>query len=140
MTTKEFWQEYVGEQSPEDFMLAFRSHDTRGCVAAYLAERPHFFGIVRRLTWRETFSAEVQHTREMVSGSLVTYLEETRSDWESAVEAVIQRAQDRAVTPEAPTTQAEAPREEPSASEEETPAPVAETPEPTEERVADQAT
>jgi len=73
-------------------MLAFRSHDTAGCVAAYVAERPSFFGIVRRLTWRETFTADVQHTREIVEGSLATYLEETRDTWGPTLDRVLAQA------------------------------------------------
>ncbi len=72
-------------------MLAFRSHDAEGCVTAYLAERPSFFGIVRRISWRETFAAEVQHTREVVAAGLISHLEETREDWEAALDRVAAR-------------------------------------------------
>jgi hypothetical protein len=87
MEPKQFWETYMHGIRPADFMSAFDVNDPVLCVSEYVRQRPSFYGIVRRRTWTETFvPGEPQFSRESVRSALITYLEETRSDWEIVAE------------------------------------------------------
>lgn len=85
MKPQDFWTTYVGDQSPEKFMLKFQQTDPAESVHRYLEHRPSVFGVLRADTWRITFKDEAQHRRDIVSNALVAHLEATRDSWVSAL-------------------------------------------------------
>lgn len=85
MKPQDFWRTYVGDQSPEKFMLQCQQTDPVESVHQYLADRPSVFGVLRAGTWRITFKDEAQHRRDIVSHALVAHLEATRDSWASAL-------------------------------------------------------
>ncbi len=87
MNAQEFWNTYLGAMTPAEFMSAFDDPEPEHCVAVYVRQRPAFFGIVRRKSWRETFRAERQYNRAEVAAGLTVWLEETRGEWEEAAAA-----------------------------------------------------
>lgn len=87
MNAQEFWNTYLGAMTPAEFMSAFDDPEPEHCVAVYVRQRPAFFGIVRRTSWRETFRAEHQYNRAEVAAGLTAWLEETRTEWEEAAAA-----------------------------------------------------
>lgn len=87
MNAQEFWNTYLGAMTPADFMCAFDDPEPEHCVTVYVRQRPAFFGIVRRTSWRETFRAERQYNRAEVAAGLTAWLEETRGEWEEAAAA-----------------------------------------------------
>ena len=87
MNAQEFWNTYLGAMTPADFMSAFDDPEPEHCVTVYVRQRPAFFGIVRRTSWRETFRAERQYNRAEVAAGLTAWLEETRGEWEEAAAA-----------------------------------------------------
>ena len=97
MKAQEFWDIYLGAMTPAEFMAAFDDPEPEHCVAVYVRQRPAFFGIVRRGSWRETFRAERQFNRTEVAAGLTAWLEETREQWEEpAAAARAERAARRA--------------------------------------------
>lgn len=87
MNAQEYWDTYLGAMTPAEFMSAFDDPEPEHCVKVYVRQRPAFFGIVRRGSWRETFRAERQHNRAEVAAGLAAWLEETRGEWEEAAAA-----------------------------------------------------
>lgn len=84
MNNQDFWQAYVGDVPPGQFMYDYGAREPERCVARHLAKLPDVFGIVRQLTWSDAF-AGAQHTREQVASALLAHLEDTREHWEQAV-------------------------------------------------------
>jgi hypothetical protein len=85
MKPKEFWMEYMGDQTPVEFMARFQSHNTVRVVERHVRRMPSLYGIVRRKTWHDTFLAREQLTRARVAVGLAAYLEEMRPEWEPVV-------------------------------------------------------
>lgn len=67
-------------------MCACRSRDAAGCAERYVAHLPGIYGVVRRRSWRHTFTAPEQFTREIVSNALAAYLDETQDAWQPALD------------------------------------------------------
>jgi len=67
-------------------MCACRSRDAAGCAERFVMRLPGIYGVVRRGSWRHTFTAPEQFTREIVSNALAAYLDETQDAWQSALE------------------------------------------------------
>lgn len=86
MEPQEFWNTYVQDIQPEDFVWRYGRGKVTAAVDEYLRQRPSLFGIVRRTTWRATFRADHQFTREFVSTGIREYLESTEEDWRPKVE------------------------------------------------------
>lgn len=103
-----FWAAYVGNLSPLEFMNRCYSPEIDACVAEYVAELPALYGIVRRQTWRESFSAPSQFRRGEVAAALTEKLEATEAEWRPHLK--------------------QRPRPEPSAPVEYAPAPANDTP------------
>ncbi len=82
-----YWQEYVGPESPLEFMGRYDSDEPDRCVAKYISRLPRIYGIVRRQSWGDTFAQEDQLRKEAVASELTAHLEATREDWEPALEA-----------------------------------------------------
>lgn len=76
-----FWAAYVGNQSPQEFMNRSYSPEIDACVAEYVEGLPAVFGIVRRQTWRDSFSAPWQFRRGEVAAALTQKLEATEAEW-----------------------------------------------------------
>jgi hypothetical protein len=89
MTSKEYWETYAGGFTPLMFMRLFHCENPAACASAYVSERPALYGIVRRGSWSETFSAETQPTRPEVAAGLAAYLEETEPVWRAELERVL---------------------------------------------------
>lgn len=87
MTNLDYWNTFVGEESPESFMRNFGSADPELCVSRFLQERGQFYGIVNRGSWVDSFAALDQHHTFSVQVYLLSYLEETRPAWQPALEA-----------------------------------------------------
>ena len=86
MEPQEFWNTYVQDIQPEDFVWRYGRGKVTAAVDEYLRQRPSLFGIVRRATWRATFRANHQFTLEFVSTGIREYLESTEEDWRPKVE------------------------------------------------------
>ena len=87
MDTKQYWQAYVGEDTPQDFLRKMGARDPEAAVAVHMQRLPSVFGLAQRdSSWVKTFSAPEQPSRSMVNGLLVSYLEETRETWEPEVQ------------------------------------------------------
>ncbi|NLV40975.1 MAG: hypothetical protein GXY15_07080 [Candidatus Hydrogenedentes bacterium] len=111
MKAQEFWDIYLGAMTPAEFMAAFDDPEPEHCVAVYVRQRPAFFGIVRRTSWRETFRAERQFNRAEVAAGLTAWLEETREQWEEpAAAARTERAARRAALEARMAAEAAAPQ------------------------------
>ena len=93
MNAKEFWERYVGEYTPAEFMSRYQSRNPRRCAERYVSRLPSMYGIVRQRTWRKTFLAPVQHVRDSVVAGLTAYLEQTRPEWEQALAERAEREQ-----------------------------------------------
>jgi flagellar biosynthesis GTPase FlhF len=91
---EDLWKIYTGDMSTADFMCSFRSRSPEKCVALFLRDCGHVYGIVRRGNWRETFAAEAQYQRQVVFNTLLARLEEKREEWEPAVEEKIHREEE----------------------------------------------
>lgn len=87
MTNLDYWQLFVGDLSPEDFMRAHGSADPALCVSRFLNERGHLYGVVNQGVWTDTFQAPDQYHRLTVQTYLLSYLDETREEWAPALEA-----------------------------------------------------
>lgn len=86
-TPKDFWADYVGEETPLAFMGRFDSNNPWRCAEKYVRRLPSFYGIVRQRTWRATFSQPDQLGCEQVIAGLAAHIEDTREDWEPHVAA-----------------------------------------------------
>lgn len=84
MNNEDFWQAYVGDVPPGQFMYDYGAREPERCVARHMAKLPDVFGIVRQQSWAEAF-AGVQHTRQEVASALLAHLEASREHWEAAV-------------------------------------------------------
>lgn len=93
MNAHDFWERYVGEYTPAEFMARYQSRNPRRCAERYVSRLPGMYGIVRQRTWRKTFTAPVQHVREAVVAGLSAYLEQTRPEWEQALAERAEREQ-----------------------------------------------
>lgn len=87
MTNLDYWNTFVGEDSPESFMRNYGSPDPELCVARFLEERGQLYGVVNQGSWVKTFSMPEQHQSLSVKVYLLSYLDETREDWRPALEA-----------------------------------------------------
>jgi len=87
MTPQEFWKAYAGDVAPGDFMCRYQSRNPRRCAERYVSRLSAFLGIARRETWKATFAAPWQHSRDEVIAGLTAHLEETRPEWEPVVAA-----------------------------------------------------
>ncbi|HPO12804.1 MAG TPA: hypothetical protein PLI09_05120 [Candidatus Hydrogenedentes bacterium] len=93
MNAQDFWERYVGEYTPAEFMARYQSRNPRRCAERYVSRLPSMYGIVRQRTWRKTFISSVQHVRESVVAGLTVYLEQTRPEWEQALAERAEREQ-----------------------------------------------
>ncbi len=87
MKPREFWKAYAGDVAPADFLCRYQSRDPRRCAERYVSRLPAFLGIARRGSWKATFTAPRQYSRDEVIAGLTAYLEETRPMWEPVVAA-----------------------------------------------------
>lgn len=85
MKQQDFWKLYMGDTSPAEFMSRFQSRNPSRVVDRHVRRMPGVYGIVRQQSWRDTFLAPEQFTRERVISGLTAYLEETRTEWEAAI-------------------------------------------------------
>lgn len=81
-----FWNTYVQDVAPADFVWRYGKGDIQVAVEQYLQQRPSVFGIVRKGTWKDTFGAECQLNKQSVYTGLSAYLYETEEEWRSRVE------------------------------------------------------
>ncbi|MGI6137451.1 MAG: hypothetical protein ACOYI9_00320 [Candidatus Hydrogenedentales bacterium] len=81
-----FWETYGSTTSPADFVWQYGKGDIDTAVKKYLRQKPSFYGIMQRGTWRTTFESENQYNRECVSFGLMAYLEQTEETWRPLVE------------------------------------------------------
>jgi hypothetical protein len=86
MQNLDYWNTFVGEDSPETFMRNYGSPDPEVCVARFLEERGQLYGVVNQGTWVSTFAKPEQHHCLTVKVYLVSYLEDTREDWLPSLE------------------------------------------------------
>lgn len=87
MQNLDYWNTFVGEESPETFMRNFGSTDPELCVSRFLEERGQLYGIVNQGSWVKTFAMPEQHHCLTVKVYLLSYLDETRDTWQPALEA-----------------------------------------------------
>lgn len=125
MDNEQFWQTYVGDVSTVEFCRRRKGRPIVEFVDNYVARLPHFYGIVLRGTWRETFAALPHLRRDDVSAGLIGYLEARRDEWENAVYAPEPE-------PEPPPPQHVQPTEEATAEAAAAPAPAMDDPAPDE--------
>ncbi len=86
MTVTDYWNIYVGSMTAAEFVWRYGKGDMEESVREYLRQRPAFFGIVRRDSWRDTFLAVDQHNQEVVASALMVVLDESRDVWTPEVE------------------------------------------------------
>ena len=87
MLNLDYWNTFVGEESPEAFMRNFGSADPELCVSRFLEERGQLYGVVNQSSWVKTFAMPEQHQCLTVKVYLLSYLDETRDEWSPALEA-----------------------------------------------------
>lgn len=87
MTNLDYWNTFVGEESPESFLRNYGTADPELCVSRFLEERGQFYGVVNQGSWVKTFSMPEQHHCLTVKVYLLSYLDETRDEWHPALEA-----------------------------------------------------
>jgi len=102
MNPETYWQSYVGDMSPGQFMYDYGSRDPEICVQRHMSRLPSLYGIVRQLSWADAFR-EDQHSREEVASALLAHLEDTRELWEQSVSQMPEQAWPRAAEPTATT-------------------------------------
>ncbi len=86
MKPKDFWDAFVPDQSPGEFMCQFLSRNPQRCAERYVARLPGVYGVVCKGSWRETFDEREHPTRAEIAAALTTYLDENRAEWEAALE------------------------------------------------------
>jgi len=87
MTNYDYWQTFVGTATPEEFLRSVGTADPELGLERFLEERGHFCGVVNQGTWESTFAATEQYHLLSVRIYLQSYLEETREEWQPALEA-----------------------------------------------------
>lgn len=87
MQNLDYWNTFVGDQSPEAFMRNYGSPDPELCVARFLEERGQLYGVVNQGSWVKTFAMPEQHHCLTVKVYLLSYLEDTREQWLPSLEA-----------------------------------------------------
>jgi hypothetical protein len=87
MTNLDYWNTFVGEESPESFLRNYGTADPELCVSRFLEERGQFYGVVNQGSWVKTFSMPEQHHCLTVKVYLLSFLDETRDEWHPALEA-----------------------------------------------------
>ena len=87
MTNLDYWNTFVGEESPESFLRNYGTADPELCVSRFLEERGQFYGVVNQGSWVKTFSTLEQHHCLTVKVYLLSYLDETRDEWHPSLEA-----------------------------------------------------
>lgn len=87
MTNLDYWQTIVGPVTPEEFLRTYGTADPELGLERFLEDRGHFCGVVNQGTWVNTFVATEQYQLLTIRIYLQSYLEETREDWQPALEA-----------------------------------------------------
>lgn len=87
MLNLDYWNTFVGDESPETFMRNFGSADPEMCVSRFLEERGQLYGVVNQGSWVKTFGMPEQHQCLTVKVYLLSYLDETRDAWQPALAA-----------------------------------------------------
>lgn len=87
MTNLDYWTTFVGEESPESFLRRYGTTDPVLGVSRFLEDRGQLYGVVNQGTWVTTFNSPEQFHRMSVEVYLLSYLEETREDWQAPLEA-----------------------------------------------------
>ena len=87
MTNQDYWQTIVGPVTPEEFLRAYGTADPELGLERFLEERGQFCGVVNQSTWVSTFEATEQYHVLTVRVYLESYLDETREEWQPALEA-----------------------------------------------------
>lgn len=87
MTNQDYWNTFVGESTPEDFLRSFGTADPELALERFLEDRGQLYGVVNQQSWEQTFSAPEQFHVWSVRAYLRSYLEDTRDDWAPALEA-----------------------------------------------------
>ena len=87
MQNLDYWNTFVGEESPEAFMRNYGSTDPELCVTRFLEERGQLYGVVNQGSWVKTFAMSEQHHCLTVKVYLLSYLEDTRDVWLPLLEA-----------------------------------------------------
>lgn len=80
-TPQDFWKEYVGNLTPSAFLKIAGVYSPYRAVEKHLRKLSTVYGIVRRGTWKETFSQPIQFTFEEVYWGIIAYLKQTESEW-----------------------------------------------------------
>ena len=83
MNKADIWKEYVGERTTREFCERRQGRPIVAFVESQVARMPHFYGIVLRGTWRNTFARQPQYRREDVAAGLIGHLEACREEWEN---------------------------------------------------------
>lgn len=78
---KDFWEQYIGSLTPSAFLKISGVYSPYRAVEKHLRKLSTFYGIVRRNTWKETFSSFLQFNYEEVYWGIIAYLKETESEW-----------------------------------------------------------
>lgn len=81
LSVDDFWQAYVGDISPLEFMNRMYSPEIDACVEAYVNALPDLFGIVRRQTWKASFEAPTQFRRGEIAAAIAEKLEKSEAEW-----------------------------------------------------------
>ena len=113
MDNQEYWERYVPDVRPAEFMARFSTRDARECVDEFLAGEGRLYGVVRQGTWRETFAAEHQAHRDEVAAYLSEHLVSTRDEWEPELEALRSQPTEEATPTPQEDVQAATPTEMP---------------------------
>ncbi len=87
MTNHDYWQTFVGEETPEAFLRAHGTADPDLALERFLEERGQVYGVINQGRWKDTFDAPVQFHILTTRVYLRSYLEETREEWQPAVES-----------------------------------------------------
>lgn len=81
LSVDEFWQIYVGNATPLEFMNRLTTPEIDGAVDEYVNALPDLFGIVRRQSWKLSFEAPIQFRRGEVASAIREKLEKTEAEW-----------------------------------------------------------
>lgn len=75
------WQTYWGNRSVREFLERRQAGSVLDHVERFVAQIPHFHGIMLRSNWRETFGAVPHWRREDVISGFMAYLEARYDEW-----------------------------------------------------------
>ncbi len=78
---KDFWAQYIGAMTPSAFLKISGVYSPYRAVEKHLRKLSTFYGIVRRNTWKDTFSGPLQFNYEEVYWGVIAYLKETENEW-----------------------------------------------------------